>query len=126
MTRQRFSFLLILLMVITPVASAFDHCSGMNMPGHLSESQNMIIADIVDKASTSSHQNTDQGLNQNQSKMHCHISGNCTFHVCGAYGILASTLLRDFIASYSYSSFVSILPYSTAFSPEIRPPILIL
>ena len=126
MTRQRLSILLIIMMVITPVASAFGYCSGMGMRGHLSESQSLIVAGIVDNASTSMHQGARLGLYQNQTEVHCHANGNCTFHFCGVCGIAASTLLSDFIAYYSYSSFESILPYSTAFSPEIRPPILIL
>ncbi len=113
-------------MVITPVASAFDHCSGMNMSGHLSESLRLIVADIVDNTSTSIHEVPNQGLNQNQSKMHCHISGSCTFHICGVYGITSSVPSNDFIALHSFSSFESRSPNSTAFSPEIRPPIQIL
>ena len=126
MKRQRFSVFLILMMVITPIASAFEHCSGMSMRGHLSESQSLIVAGIIDNTSTSKHQEAGQGLYQNQAEMHCDSSGNCTFHVCGGCGIAASTLFSDFFASYSYSSSESILPYSTTFSPEIRPPILIL
>ena len=126
MKRQRFSVILIFIMVITPVASAFGQCSGISLRGHLPESQGLIVAGIVDNSSTSKHQEAGPELYQNQAKMQCHTGGSCTFHICGGCGMAASTLFSNFIASYSYSSFESTLPYSTTFSPEIRPPILIL
>ena len=115
-----------LMMMITPVASAFGHCSDISLHGQLSENQGLIVAGIVDNASTSKHQEAGLGLYQNQAEMHCQAGGSCTFHVCGGCAIVASTFFNDFVASYSYPSFESILPYSTTFSPEIRPPILIL
>jgi hypothetical protein len=113
-------------MVITPIASAFDHCSGMDMHGRLSESQIQLVADIDDIAGTVKNTEPGQGQDQNQVEMHCHGSVNCTFHVCGSCGIAASTSFSDFIAFYNYPITSPLLPYNTFFAPAIRPPILIL
>jgi hypothetical protein len=126
MTKKHFSLLLIILMLISPIASAFDHCSGMAMRGHFSASQSLLVAGVDDNASTSKKLDAGQRHDQNQAEKHCHSSANCTFHVCSGCGIAASALFSGFIPSYSYSSFSTLLRYSTFFAPEIRPPIQIL
>ena len=113
-------------MVITPIASAYSHCSVMLMSGYLSERQTLSIVVLADNTVASNHHGHDQGHHQNQSDRLCQASGSCTFHVCGGYGITSSSSTIDVIASYSFSNSESSSPYSTAFSPEIRPPILIL
>ena len=125
MLRKRFSILIILMMVITPVASAFSHCSGMDMLGDLSESQRMTVTVVVDNATPLNHKDLVEG--QNQADMQCHTSNNCAFHVCGGFGMTSSTSSFNAIAaSYSYLTSLYSPLYSTALSAEIKPPILTL
>jgi len=122
MNNQRLSVLLIVLMVITPVASAFGHCTAMVEAGHFSESQISTISDDV----ALHHQNTDQHNHQMQSDR-CHTTGSgCTLHVCGGYAMTSSTSTFDITA---VNRFVIVLHASfenTILSPDIKPPIAIL
>jgi len=127
MTNQRFSILLIFMMVITPVASAFSHCPGMAMPSDLSESNISSVAGLADDAATSNHHDSKQENYHNQGDKQCHASGSCTFHVCGSCAItLSSTSTNAFIASFNHQKFEPASLESTPFLPEIRPPISIL
>ena len=110
MINQKTPILLILLMLITPVASAFDHCSGMDMTGHLSATQKVRL----------------DGDNSNPVDMDCHTSNNCTFHTCSAYVITSSVSTVDTVISLSYSRFEYFSPYDTDQSPDLKPPIMIL
>ena len=124
MTRQPFSVLLILIMVVTPIASAFGHCSGMAMRGHIPESKNLTVAVLIDRVASLKHQNIDQERHNDQVDMDCHALSNCAFHVCGDYSIIASAATVDTATSICYSGSEHFLPYSTDLSPDLRPPIL--
>jgi len=120
MKNRRFAILLIIMMLITPVASAFSHCAGMSMHGHASENLNLSVA-----ASFSQLQHF-QDHEQNRSDKLCHASGSCTFHVCGGCGITSSTINSNFYYPAIFSGFEVSSPSSQYFPPAIRPPILII
>ena len=126
MTKQALSIILILMMLITPIASAFDHCSGMDMSAHLSESQSLTVTMSVDDASPLKHKNMLKGQQNNQADMDCHTSSSCTFHACGGYGITSSAPTVNTVISSYYSNYEYTSPYSTALSADLRPPIYIL
>ena len=121
MTKQDLSILLVLMMLITPIASAFDHCSGMNMSG--SESQSLTVSMFADEANSSVRSKMLMG---HQTKMDCDSRCSCMLHVCGSYGItsLASTI--NFMASSGYSIVEYPSQYSIVLAPDLRPPKLIL
>jgi hypothetical protein len=126
MKKQGLPIILILMMLIMPIASAFEHCAGMDMSGHLSESQSFSMAESVDDVNHSDHQKMLKESQKIQTDMDCHNSGNCTVHICGGYGITTSmptiiTVISSYQSSFGYTS-----PYSTVLSQELRPPISIL
>jgi hypothetical protein len=125
MTKQHLSILLVLMMVITPVASAFNHCSGIGMRGDMTESQRMTMVPVlVDKTTTSIHM--DMLKKQNHADGQCHTSNNCAFHVCGGFGMSSPIAsVNAFVSNYSYFTSDYSPLYSTALSAEIKPPILI-
>lgn len=113
-------------MVITPIVSAFDHCSGMTMPDHLNLITNSVS---IDPLLASKHQKHSKETHQENSIQHCQSSGsgNCNFNFCGnGNGILSSLSNSNLITSYLFSSFEPSSFYKTPLSPEIRPPISVL
>ena len=98
------------MMLVTPIASAFDHCSGIDVMGHLSETQKEML-------------NAD---NTNPVDMDCQASNSCTFHGCGGYGITSSVSTVDTVISLYYSHFEYFSPYDTDLSADLKPPIIAL
>ena len=120
MKKQGFPILLILMMLITPIASAFDHCAGMDM----SESQSFFMS--ADDTISLDHQKMLKESQNKKTDMDCHNSGNCTVHICGGYGLTSSAPTINTVTSPNYSNFEYTPPYSTVLSSELRPPISIL
>ncbi len=115
-------------MLITPIVSAFEHCAGITMSGHLPENLNL-VTNFVSFAPilNSKHQKPSKVTHKKNSVQHCQSSGNCNFHFCSSgFGIPASLSNTSLISSYIFSPFESSSLYKTPFSPEIRPPISIL
>lgn len=126
MIRQQFLLLLMLMMVITPVSSAFGYYS--SRVNSLSAEQpafeqTIAVTDSVDNASEAAPQHSEHCLHQDKFKIACHASGSCTFHVCGDGGIAAVFLLTQVYSPYRYEHGEKSVSRSLAFSPEIRPPI---
>jgi len=122
MTSQRFSFLLILIMVITPVTSAFGYYSGM-AKNQLSIEQGIAVADMANDTGDAATQNSDQCHQHNKVKTACRASSSCSFHVCGDGGITAAFLFLQVYGSYRYGHTKKSTSSSLSFSPDIRPPI---
>ena len=114
------------MMLISPIASAFDHCSDMDMSGYLSENQSLSVIMIASDTELLSHNKTPKELIYNQAGMSCHISSKCTFHACSGYVITTSVQTITTVISLHYSGFEYRSPYSIVLSPDLRPPILIL
>ena len=113
--------LLILMMLVTPIVSAFDQCSGMDMPSHLLENQSFSMTNM-DK----SYLTDKQIVKEHQSKnvdMDCHSKISCTFHACVGYGIVPSSLTINTYTSLYYSDFEYITPHSNISPALLRPPI---
>jgi hypothetical protein len=124
MKERGLPIILILMMLITPIASAFDHCAGMDM----SESQNFSITPTTDDTIPLDHQKMLKESQNNQAmNMDCHSSSNCTVHICGGgYSITSSAPTVNAVTSFYYSNFEYTPPYNTFLSSELRPPISIL
>lgn len=123
MTNQRLSVLLIVLMVITPVASAFSHCTAMVEAGHFSESQGPVVP--TDGTVASHHQDGDHASHNNQSDS-CHAGSGCTLHVCGGYAMTSSASTFAVTAANRFATVLHASPVSTTLSPDIKPPIALL
>ncbi len=123
MTKQVLTFLLIFTMVIAPIASAFEHCAGMDMSEQTPDNQSMTIALSVDDTESSSHESM---LNGQLADMDCHASSHCTFHVCGDAGVISSATSIYLQGTAYYSNIASIPPYGIALPLDLRPPISIL
>jgi hypothetical protein len=126
MTSRRFSFLLILIMVITPVTSAFGYYSGMasQLSAEPSFEQVIAVADMAnDTGGDAATQNFDQCHQHNKVKTACHANSSCSFHVCGDGGITAAFLFVQDYGSYRYGLTKKSTSSSFSFSPDIRPPI---
>ena len=125
MTSQRFLFLLILIMVITPVTSAFGYYSGMasQLSAEPSFEQGIAVADMANDKVDAATQNSDQCHQHNKVKTPCHASSSCSFHVCGDGGITAAFLFVQAYGSYRYRLLEKSTSSSFSFSPDIRPPI---
>ncbi len=125
MTKQGLLILLILMMLITPIASAFNHCAGMDMSGQMLKIQNFSDTLSADDA-IPLHKKILKGSLNNQTDMDCHTSISCSVHVCGGYGITSSAPTVNTVTSSYYSIFENTSPYSTVLSSDLRPPIFIL
>ena len=123
MVQQRFSFLLILLMVITPASSAFSHYSSMAsaLLAQPAFEQSVAVSDLVGDAVT---QNADQCHPHSKAKPVCETNASCSFHVCGHGGIIAAFLFLTAHNPYCYEQLGKSVFTSRSFSPAIRPPIL--
>ncbi len=126
MTKQGLPVLLILMMLITPIASAFEHCAGMDMSGHLSESHHLSDTLPAKDAIPLDHKKIVKGSQNNQTDMDCHNSSSCTVHICGGYGIMTSVSAINIVATSSYLIYQYASPYDTLLLPDLRPPKLIL
>jgi len=115
MSRQRISIFLILMMAISPVASALDQCAGMALSAHHNAINNI---EASPHTIDSGHQQTDS--------VNCHVSGSCYFHACGCDGMVASILSINTRVSSSYSVFEYSSFDNTVPSPTLRPPIFVL
>ncbi len=123
MKKHRLPFLLILMMLISPIASAFDHCASMDMSGDFSISLNMVMSS-TDDSSLLYHQEKVNEQQNNHTDLNCQINGNCLSSACGAYSSSAPPVIIN-IAFY-HSNFESNPQYSTTLSADLRPPIDIL
>ncbi|MCK4842931.1 MAG: hypothetical protein KAT04_13805 [Methylococcales bacterium] len=109
------------MMLITPVVSAFGHCSGMGMSAYLSESQSLTATSLINDVNSLTHQ-TILNLQNNQADMDCNTSSDCAGHICGGYGVTSATpVVKTVISSY-YSNYLYISPYNTILSTGFRPP----
>ena len=126
MKKQRLSILLIFMMLMMPIASAFEHCAGMDRLGHVSASQNFSAAHSIDAANSLEHQKMLNSSQHNQMDVGCHSSGSCTLHVCGAYAMSTSVAVFNIVtaSNYSISEYTSL--YSAVLTSVLRPPISIL
>ena len=122
MKKQSLPILLILMMLITPIASALDHCAGMDMSGHFSASQSSAVMSSSHDAMPLGHDNMLTASPYTQLNGDCHSGGSCTIHLCGGDGITSSVPGINIVASFYYSPFEYISPYDTALSPDLRPP----
>ena len=125
MKKQSLSFLLILMMLITPIASAFEHCAGMDM-SHDSASQNFSIAQSIDDANSLEHQKMLSASQHKQINTDCHSNGSCTLHICGAYALNTSASTLNLATASNYSIFEDTSLHSTVLTSDLRPPISIL
>jgi hypothetical protein len=121
MISQRFSFLLILIMVITPVTSALGYYS--SMASQLSVEQGIAVADITNITGDAVTQSFDQCHQHNKVKTVCHVSSSCSFHVCGDGAITAAFLFIQVYGPYRYGLLEKPASSSFSFPPNIRPPI---
>jgi hypothetical protein len=121
MIKKRLSILLILMMVITPVTSAFGYYSGM--ANQLSVEQGITVADIANNTGDAATQNSDQCHQHNKVKTACQANSSCSFHLCGDGGITAAFLFVQAYSSYRYGHLEKSIFSSLSFSPGIRPPI---
>lgn len=116
MTSQRFLFLLILIMFITPMMLVFTHYS--SMAGQLLAEHNTVLTDSIDKAG---HDDCHQ---HNKPKLLCTTSSACSFSICGDGSINTAFLILSLAyGSYRYRQKNNTIPQSFAVAPEIKPPI---
>lgn len=123
MTSQRFSFLLILIMAITPVTSVFGYYSEIASQLSVESSFLPDIAAAENDTGDAATHNSDQCHQHNNVKTVCHASSNCSFHVCGDGGITAVFLFLQRYSSYLYRHLEKSIANSLSFPPDIRPPI---
>lgn len=110
MIKQITPILLILMMLVTPIASAFDHCLGMGMSNHLLENQSFSMS-TMEKSSLTGKKIVKENPS-NKADMDCHSNNSCTFHACGGYGIISSSSTINTNTSWYYSDFEYISPHS--------------
>lgn len=117
MIKKYFSILLMLMMVVTPVSAAFNHCSSMVMMGDLPEEKSLIDAHH-DDGGTLNHQMMAQ---KGQTDMASHISDSCSGHSC-VCGILSPAPDSYLSIPSAFLDFKPSLPFSAVISPKIKPP----
>ncbi len=125
MTSQRFSFLLILIMVIVPVASAFGYYSAMadQLSAESSFAQDIAVADTANDTGDAATRNSGQCHQHNKAITVCHAHSSCSFHMCGDGGLTAVFLILPAYSSHRYGRTKKSTLNSFLFAPDIRPPI---
>jgi len=118
MTQRHQSILLILMMLITPITSAFEHCVGMDMSVHLSDIQNTSGHIVSHDTSAIDHKT----VLENDLGSEGHNDANCTVHICGAYDLPLSPVIAKITRSSYYINIEYSAPYGIALSPDLRPP----
>ena len=113
------------MMLITPIASAFDHCAGMDM-SHDFASQKMSTVQSIDAENSLEHQKVLSTSQHKQMDMDCHSSGSCTLHICGTYALNSSASTLNLVTASNYSIFEDTSLYSAVLTSDLRPPISIL
>lgn len=117
--------ILILIIISSPVASAFSHCSGMQMSHAESMSEMMGTDKTVSSVSMMEHQamSTDI-MNDTNDSCDCDVTMDCAGHV--------SAYVTPYTVGTSHTSLLVKLtpfnrqfPQSTSYSPEIKPPCLV-
>lgn len=121
---QRLSTILVLLMLITPVASALSGCYGMM--DFCNSDLLLASKDQPDKATGLAHKGSDHLKHQNPSGKHCDTDGNCTFHYCGGWAMTSSISYHCSYDSYYHPDLGGTPILGISVSPEIKPPILTL
>jgi len=121
MKKQITPILLIIMMLVTPIVSAFDHCSGMDMSNHLLENQSFSMS-TMHKSSLTGKEIV-KGNTDNTFDSDCHSNNSCTFHACGGYGIISSSSTINTNSSLYYLDFEYISLYSNISFSLLRPPI---
>jgi hypothetical protein len=112
---------LLFIIWVTPVSSAFNHCSGMGKSDLMPSNRIETIAGLDDIGQ--------QGMatKPNQKTMDCHASNNCTLHQCGGYAIdFTTSTINAFPSLPEQVAFDNKSLYSAPISLDIRPPIFFL
>lgn len=122
MKKQNFVILIIFVMVISPIVSAFDHCAGMMMSDKMTNSQ----VTFFDSDQGYSHTSLDQEQPNNQMDIDCKACNGCIIHICHGFGIFPSSPMLNTKTVFSYSNSEYHIPESLAPFPHTRPPITIL
>lgn len=116
MTSQRFLYLLILIMFITPMTSVFTHYS--SMAGLLLAEHSTVLTDAL------SNTDHDACHQHNKPKLLCTTSSACSFSICGDGSISTAFLILSLAyGSYRYRQKNNTFPRSFTVAPEIKPPI---
>lgn len=121
MARRRCSILLILMMVITPIASAFNQCAVLS--NRLSVASDIETIEITCQKAMSADPDIDKLQQLTLANLTCYTSAGCILHVCVDCGIDSFFLFPRGYSSYRYGLMEESKINSLAFSPEIRPPI---
>ncbi|NOQ63354.1 MAG: hypothetical protein GQ582_02430 [Methyloprofundus sp.] len=113
MIKQLSAIFLILTLLITPVAAAFSHCTGMDM------SVNQGLSAMLDSVPS---QSTDKHSNQD-SELDCQTTHNCSLYQCHSVAIVPNDLIISSLAKFTAINFTSRLPSKPPASSLLRPPI---
>ena len=125
MSRKSVAKLLVLIIGLSPIASAFAACVGAEyteMGGMTFDSSGMGAYAV----GVMRHSDRKNDRNVSPMDMNCHSNGGCVFHWCGVLGL---TDANQFAATF-YTNPQVILSVSNVkdrvLPPELRPPIIIL
>lgn len=122
MFSQRFSFLLMLIMLVTPVMSVFSHY--LSMENQLFAKYTTVITDSVDDAGNAVMSDSEH------CQQHTKFKQSCDFHMCGfsvcGYGDITTAFLLwiQAYSAYRYRQIKKPFLRSLVISPEIKPPIV--
>ena len=118
MTRYRLSVSLILMMLITPITSAFGHCPVMVKP-----LAGQLILNTIDNQTTPFAYHSDHSSTQDQtSNITDRTNEHCHNHNCSSITVSSLISIAHLDTTYLFLNFPSISPDSTLFAPGIRPP----
>ena len=122
MLTKHVSILLILMMVITPFSAVLSDCSGMAMTALSSEQSSQMVMS-QDDMPMRDHQLMAQGVNNQGADDMGGMNSDCSAHSC-ACALLISAARFDLPNRIDFLNFKPSFPFSTAVSPEIKPPLV--
>lgn len=121
MTQYHCCFLLILLMIVTPVTTAFARCEMISSELTSVQKSTVISTQHANKACLDA-----MPLQQpTKAQQFCHTSGHCGFYFCTHNATLHTNLYDYFNDNQRYLHDSNALLKTLFSSPELRPPITV-
>ncbi len=118
MLRTFTAFLLILMMLVMPIASAIEHCMGMSMHEDSMAMDNTNTFAVFVQETLDDSQLYDGNI--------CQDSDLCSYHACGGLGIITSSQILLSSSTFTFNRQDISFSYPSPIFHSIKPPISIL
>jgi hypothetical protein len=117
--KKRTAFILVCLMVISPIVSAIDHCAGMHGMNAVQQLDLSMTVSVMSMGA-------DDHQTMAETAIDCSDAGECALHLCSGHAVMLSITAFNFVISTGFQQSVILALYNSPSFAAIRPPISIL